>query len=177
MPRNFLFCLLVVVVVGFTQSLRADDENTNVLKLEDGATLTAPEGFVWKKSGEEKRGDKKTFMYLATKEGVASRLFVAVEPETADTQTKRSDRITGFYQGILKGLPKLGLTDVKATPPDTKPPIPRRVELTLAGKTPDGTIVVRGILIFGRNTYYIQAAGQTEAEAAALGKSTESLKE
>lgn len=157
----------------------AAEKPSNKLTVPGEFSLTAPEGYVWNKAGEPTTGPQRTVMFLATKPDASGRIFIAAMAGNATTDAKRASMLRGFYNGTIGNIQKLGLTNVKPTPPDLKPPIPDRAAFTLTARTADGQpFVLRGVVIFGeKNTYHVQAAANSDANLDALVKSLDSLKE
>ena len=166
------FLIVVLILAG---PALAADEKSNVLKLDSGASISAPEGYTWAKVGEQEKDGRKALMYIAISEKSNARLFLAIDPDRADTDEKRVARIKGFYNGTVRA--GKGVTDVKSTPPDLKPPIPDRVQFLMTAKLNGAPMAIAGVMVFGKSTYHFQAGGASEEEALGLAKATESLKE
>lgn len=174
MPRLHLCALLVLNCCAV---LRAADDNPSVLKFDSGGSITAPEGYVWKKTGEQEIEGKKIPRFVAVKQDSPNTIFLAIEPETVDMDAKRLRRVKGFYNGLLKSLEKIGATDIQAPIPDVQSPVPDRVQFLFSMKMKAKPFAVCAVLFFGKNTYHMQFAGGSDDEALTLAKSAQSLKE
>jgi hypothetical protein len=174
-----VLCALTVCLAAACSVTSADDKkpadaSPNTLSVPDKFSVSAPEGYSWEKSG----GDGKPLVFVATKSNDTSRLVIILEPQKADSDAKRIARLKGLYNGMVQSLPQTGITPTKATPPALTPPIPDRVQFRIAAKTKENApVAVRGVMIFGKNTYHIQIAAPSDEAADALAKATESLKE
>jgi hypothetical protein len=175
-----VLCALIVCIVAASSATFADDKkpagaSANTLSVADKFSVTAPEGYAWEKSGGEAG---KPLVCVATKAGDTARLVIILEPQKADSDAKRIARLKGLYNGMIQSLPQTGITPTKATPPAMSPPIPDRVQFSIVAKTKENIpVAVRGLMIFGKNTYHIQIAAPSDEAADALAKATESLKE
>jgi hypothetical protein len=174
MLRLFISISLVFLC---SMTLRAAEEKPNTLKLDSGATITAPDGYTWIKTGEQDIAARKIVRYVAIKEGSPYTIFLAIDPTKAETEADRSARLKGFYNGTLKAMQNAGATDIKAPAPDLKPPIPDRTQFLISMKMKEKPFAMCGLMVFGKSTYHLQCAGGSDEEALTLAKSAETLKE
>src|SRR5687767_11779168 len=117
--RAIIICAIVLAFAGTAAAGPTRDQN--VLKL-PGGTVTAPDGFVWKKVHQERLGGKTMVMYGASSKDTSATLILGIIPEKAENDDDRQEAVTKFFEGTLTGLKKAGVKNVKSTPPDTRQP-------------------------------------------------------
>jgi hypothetical protein len=169
--------ITIALVLLFSTTLRAAEEKANTLKLDSGATITAPEGYAWQKLGEQDVKGRKILSFVAIKQGSPSSIFLAVDPTKSDTDADRSARVNGFFNGIVKSMQNGGATDIKAPLPELKSPVPQRVQFLISMKLKDKPFSICGVVVFEKSSYLLQFAGGSDEEALTAAKSAETLKE
>lgn len=169
------FCLLAVLS-SFTSAADKKDEDT--FKVAGKFTIAAPApGFKWEKVRDVAQGKLTATMYLAQKENSAARVVLINEHRKVDTDQRKSDSIRGAYDGLLDTLKETGTTEIKASRPSLKPPIPNRVSYLMTGKKDGADIAYAGAVVFGNEVYQFQVIATSPDEAKKLIKVAESLKE
>jgi hypothetical protein len=145
-----------------------------------GGVVPVPaEGYAWEKVREVKGTNAPTVqIFSATKEGSQSRVVLIVEQTPADTDAKKLARIKRDYNGMASSLQEQGYTGLKGAKPPLAPPFGDRVWFSMAGKDKDGKAAAfHAVLLFGKCVYHVQAAAGTEAEAKALARVADAVKE
>lgn len=168
-----VFALVLLFACG---ALAADGD----LVVAGGGVVPVPaKGYTWKKLREVKDPHGTNVqVYSATKPGADGDLALVVEQATADSDAKKLARIKGDYNGLVTHLKNDGYTELKGQRPPLEPPFGERVSFSISGKDRDGNArTFHTVLLFGKCVYHFQSSAPSEAEAKALAKVVESVKE
>jgi len=161
--------VLVTIVAEVSVATAAEKEQDR-FTLEGVLSIPSPgDGYRWKevKTGETK--GVKSHLLECRKEKSSTKLVLAVECRKANTSAQRLAAVKEGYRLFLDRLEKAGLGDLKKTRPSLRAPIPDRVEYQASGRDADGSPVeVRGVIVFGKNLYTLEATAATSREAAQL---------
>ena len=170
--------VIYAIVLAFAATAAAGPtRDQNVLEL-PGGTVVAPDGFVWKKVHQERRGNKTMVMYGASSKDTNAALILGIIPEKAENDDARVEAVKNYSEGILTGLKKAGLKNIRLTPPDARGAMADKVEFTITcTNQKDESVVINGRVFFGKKTYIIQGVANTDQEAQALVRVTDSLNE
>lgn len=139
-------------------------------------SVAAPQGYAWQTA---QAFDPATGgVYLATAEGVASRLVVTADARKIDKDPQRISALKAHFNAMAQTMQKMGLTDLKFQQPKLEAPIPERVDYWVSGLTPDGARMhFYAQTVFVQRTYQVQAASPSEEDAKKLIDSAKSLQE
>jgi hypothetical protein len=170
-----MFC---AVVLGVVCSVGAGgNKDQNVLKL-PGGTVIAPDGYVWKKVHQERMGGKTMVMYGAASKESNATLVLGIVPQTAENDDARIDTVKSYFETSVMSLKKAGVKDLKATPPDLRPPLADKVEFSISFTNKrDEACVLSGRVFFTKKIYLIEAFAGNNQEAEALVRVTDALSE
>jgi hypothetical protein len=155
-------------------------EPAGSIKVASGVTVPVPgEGFRWKQMpGRDDGKSPKLDIYVATKEGTISNVVLLVEHATSDTDAKKLASINAVYNGMVDLLKQQGFTELKGTKPPLAPPFEKRVSFSMSGKDESGKPAsFHAVIVFGKINYHVQVRAETDAEAKALAKVAEEIKE
>lgn len=168
---------IVAMVVGVLCSEAAAAREENVLKL-PGGTLMAPDGFAWKKLHQEKMGGKTTVVYGASSKESRATLILGIVPAKAENDDARIEAVKQYVVGTVDSLKKAGAKNIKLTPSTLRPPLADKVEFSISFTNErNESSTISGRVFFANKTYLIQAVADSNQEADALVRVTDSLSE
>jgi hypothetical protein len=171
--------LLASLIASAALSLPVVAADDDPLTVEGRFTVKAPaEGYKWGKAKDLDMGGSKGAVYIATKEGSASHVMLAVEYRTADVEGKKVAALKAHWNATVEGLRKAGNTDIKGQKPSLEPPVPDQVPHGVTFKTSAGkAMAYQSVTAFGKNIYLFRVVAESEEEAKKLAQVAKSLKE